>query len=61
MSIERKLTWFDSPEEAEEAVRQHYRQMTPKQRMDEMVELLNRWGKWNERRLERIYQVIDVP
>jgi len=46
--VERKVTWFDSPEEVEEADRRHYANMTPHERMDEMVSLLNRWGKWNE-------------
>ena len=60
-AVERKVTWFDSPEEAEEADRLHYANMTPQERLDEMVALLNRWGKWNERRLERVARFVELP
>lgn len=59
--MERIVTWFDSPEKAEEALRKHYRSMTPQKRLDEMVELLNRWGGWNERRLERVARFVELP
>lgn len=59
MKIERKITRFDNPAEAEEAVRLHYASMTPQQRLDEMVAMLNRWGKWNERGLERVARFVD--
>jgi predicted Fe-S protein YdhL (DUF1289 family) len=60
-AMERKVTWFDSPEAAEEADRLRYASLTPQERLDEMVALLNRWGKWNERRLERVARFVEVP
>ena len=56
--IKRRITWYDDPDAAEDDVREHYRQMTPQQRLDEMVGLLNRVGKWNERRLTRVARLI---
>ena len=56
--IERRITWYDDPDVAETDVGEHYRRMTPQQRLDEMVELLNRVGKWNERRLTRVARLI---
>ena len=61
MRIERKVTWYDDPDEADAAVREHYENMTPQERLDEMVEMLNRWGKWNERRIVRVAQIIEIP
>jgi len=59
--MERRITFIGTPEEADAADREHYAKMTPQERLDEMIELLNKWGHWNERRLERIVQVLDVP
>ena len=59
--MERKVTWFDGPEEAEAADRAYYASLTPQQRLDVMVELCNRWGKWNEGRLTRVAQIFEVP
>jgi len=59
--LERTVTWFDTPEAAEEADRIHYANLTPQQRLDELVILLNEVGKWNERKLVRTAQVLDVP
>lgn len=50
-----------SPEDAEEMVWKHYSQMLPQERLDELVLLLNNWGKWHERRLERTAQVLTIP
>ena len=58
--IERKITYFDSLEEAERAVDEHYAAMTPQQRLDEMIEMLNRWGHWHERRLERVARFVEI-
>jgi hypothetical protein len=58
--MERRVTWFNGPEEADAADKAHYAAMTPQQRLDEMVELLNRWGGWNERRLERVARFIEI-
>ena len=56
--IERRITWYENPEDADADLCDHYRKMTSQQRLDEMVELLNRVGKWNERRLTRTARLI---
>lgn len=55
------MQWFSDPRDADDAIRMHYEAMTPQQRLDEMVELLNKWGKWNERRLARVARIIKIP
>ena len=59
--IGRVLTWYDDPRDAERDDKAHYRAMSPQLRIDEMVGLLNSWGKWNERRLERVARFVEVP
>lgn len=59
--MKRKVTWYDDPEVAEADIIEHYRKLTPQQRLDEMMELLNKFGGWNERRLERVAQFIEIP
>jgi hypothetical protein len=61
MKIDKSKVWIGSPEEAEDALREHYRNMTPQQRLDEMAALLDRWGGWSERRLERVAQFFTIP
>jgi hypothetical protein len=61
MPIARTITWFDSPADADAADRTHYAEMTPQERLNEMVELLDRWGNWHERRLDRVARIVDVP
>lgn len=58
--MERIVTVFDDPEEAERDLDRHYAAMTPDERLREMSELLNRWGGWHERRLERVARFVDV-
>lgn len=60
-TVVRKVTWFDSPEAAEREVDAYYASLTPQERLDEMVRLLNEVGHWNERRLERVVEFIEVP
>ena len=60
LRIERRITWYENPDAAEADVREHYRRMTPQERLDEMVGLLNRVGKWNERRLTRVARLIEL-
>lgn len=61
MKIARTFQVFDDPQKADEQISDYYRSLTPQQRLDEMVQLLNRWGQWNERRLERVATIIEVP
>jgi hypothetical protein len=56
----RQVRIFEDPAEAEAEVDAYYESLTPQQRLDEMVRLCNEWGKWNERRLERVATVIDL-
>ncbi len=58
--MERTVAIFDDPEEAERELDRHYAALTPDERMREMCELLNRWGGWNERRLQRVARFVDV-
>ncbi len=59
--LKRCVTWFDTPEAAEEADVAHYANMSPQERLDEMLKLLNEVGHWNERRLVRTAQLLEVP
>jgi hypothetical protein len=59
--VDKDAVWIGTPEEAEELDRARYAAMTPQERLNAMIELNNRWGKWNERRLERIFEFIEVP
>jgi hypothetical protein len=54
------VQWFSDPPEADEQDRARYAAMTPQQRMDEMCGLLNRWGKWIERRLEKVVEILEL-
>ena len=49
---------FRSFEEAEKADRDFYKKLTPQERLDMLLELLNHAP---EQRLERIYRVIKFP
>jgi len=55
------VTWFDTPEEADRLTTAHYAEMTPQERLDEMVKFLNEFGNWNERRLVRTARLLDIP
>ena len=57
--MDRIVTWFDSPAESDEAIDRHYASLTGQERLDEMVEFLNRWGGWHERRLVRTAEVLE--
>jgi hypothetical protein len=59
--MHRKVTWYEDPSDAERDDRAYYAALTPQQRLDAMVDLLNRWGKWNERRLKRVARFVEVP
>jgi hypothetical protein len=59
--MEKSIEWFDSPDEASDRLDRYYETLTPQQRLDEMIALLNNWGKWKERRLERVAQFIQLP
>jgi hypothetical protein len=63
--IERTLTVFASPEEAEAATRRSYREMTPNERVALTVELQRRYHQRREPaaggRLQRILTVLDRP
>jgi hypothetical protein len=59
--IERTLAIFDSPEAAEAATRQLYREMTPNERVSMTVELQRRYyqRRGPDGRLQRILTVLD--
>ena len=59
--VERTVTWFETPEDADQADILHYSRMTSQEKLDEMVRLLNEFGKWNEQRLNRIVRFVEVP
>ena len=59
--MEKVVRIFKSHEEADEADRQFYASLTPQQRMDMMVELLDFRGYEKigaPERLERVYRVV---
>jgi hypothetical protein len=59
--IERTLTVFASPEQAELATRRSYRSMTPNERVSLTVELQRRYYRRRDpdERLQRILTVLD--
>jgi hypothetical protein len=59
--IERTLAVFASPEEAEAATRQRYREMTPNERVSLTVELQRRYYQRRDSggRLQRVLTVLD--
>ncbi len=59
--MERKVTWFDDPAEAEKELSQYHADQTPNERLAAYADLLNRYGGWSERRLERVATIITVP
>lgn len=59
--MEKSLKIFSDMEEAERDDREFYGSMTPQERLDYLVDLLNRWGKLNERRLERVIEIVENP
>ena len=52
---------FRSFEEAEEADREFYRSLTPEQRMEILLELIERGTSGAPSRLERVYRVVKRP
>ena len=59
--MNRTVKWFDDPRDADLEDAEFYAKMTCQERLDAMVELLNTWGKWNERRLERVAHFVELP
>jgi hypothetical protein len=56
--VEKVIRVFKSFEEAEEADREYYRSLTPKQRLDILFTLIERWGAFGQRskRTRRVVQ-----
>ena len=57
-AVEKTVAKFRSFEEAEQADREFYRNLTPQERLDILLELLNHAP---EQRLERVYRVTKLP
>jgi hypothetical protein len=55
------MEWFSDPREADEQDRARERALTPQQRLDEMLDLLVRWGHVRERAFERVLEIVELP
>jgi hypothetical protein len=62
--MEREVAVYRSPEEAAEADRRYYRQLTPEQRIQILLKLIQQHreatGATSER-LERVYRIVELP
>ncbi len=63
-NMKKAFSVYTSFEESERADRDYYRSLTPEQRLDILLELVDRWrqGLPNEsaNRLERVYRVVEL-
>lgn len=57
--MERVVRTFSSHEEAANADREYYRSLTPEQRLDILLELIEQGGGGTQSRFERVYRVIE--
>jgi len=57
--MERVVRTFSSHEEAAKADREYYRSLTPEQRLDILLELIEQGGGGTQSRFERVYRVIE--
>jgi len=61
--IERIVQKFSSHEEAERAEREYYDSLSPEQRVEILLELMNRARDLNDpasQRLERVYRIVKL-
>jgi hypothetical protein len=61
--IERTVQKFSSHEEAERAEREYYDSLSPEQRVEILLELMNRARDLNDpasQRLERVYRIVKL-
>jgi len=54
------MEWFSDPQEADEKDRARLAAMTPQLRLDEMLELMTRWGHVHERPFERVLEIVEL-
>jgi hypothetical protein len=62
--VERVVRVFKSFEEAEKADREFYDRLTPQQRVDLMLELMEQYRSQfygASERLERVYRIVKLP
>ena len=59
--MEREIRVFKSHAEAEAADREYYRSLTPEQRLDILLELIERGGGGTQSRCERVYRIVKRP
>jgi hypothetical protein len=59
--VDKRVEWFSDLRDADEAVKKHYESMTPEERLDELAELIERWGHWNDGELQRVARFIELP
>jgi hypothetical protein len=57
----RRVTWFDSPEAADQVDTRYYLGLSPQQKLDHLINLLNEVGRWNEQRLVRTAEFVEIP
>ena len=61
--MERTVVKFSSHQEAERATREYYRSLTPQQRLDillELIEASRREGDAASERFERVYRIVKL-
>jgi hypothetical protein len=61
--IERTVQKFSSHDEAERAEREYYNSLSPEQRVEVLLELMNRARDLNDpasQRLERVYRIVKL-
>ena len=61
--IERTVQKFSSPEEADRAEREYYNSLSPEQRVEVLLELMNRARDLTDpasQRVERVYRIVKL-
>jgi hypothetical protein len=54
------MEWFDDPREADELDRARLRAMSPQERYDLFLDLLDRWGHVREREFVRVLEIVEL-
>ena len=58
--MEKVIRKFDSPEQAETRDREFYRSLTPEQRLEILLELIENSTRGTAEGFERVYRVVEL-
>lgn len=58
-SIEKTVRFYSDPAEADRDDQIYLMSLSAQQRLDLMLDMCRRWGKTNERRFERVIEIVQ--